>query len=319
MIVPTLMEEEASDLALFALDQAFHRLRRDPVGIDRTHLVKAVYLLADEFDLPITRCWFKFGRFVLGDRVTPDRFHQVRISGPGRVSTRIGTDLRGLSSRLAVRAETLVPFFSEPMDNYLPDHYRNDAPEKYREVYASNFDLVSFWRRLGSDDLRGQRTHYAGIASPKVTAHHRAVAPFVRDAEARSLLLEYTAFLEELVIRYDGLMAGHAFDLRRWREFFARALDGYVDRIWTLCAAQIAAETMVGPRAVSEREGMLRTASLAGRYREDTFEPIRREAEGLGFLPTESDLEALIPQARSATATRAEAIEELSYLMRKGG
>ena len=316
--MPALTEEEASDLALFALDQAFRRLRRDSAGIYRTHLVKAVFVLADEFELPITRCWFKFGRFVLGGLVTPERFHQVRVSGPGRVSARIGTDLRVLSSRLTARSEALVPFFSEAMDDWLPDHYRNDAPASYREVYVSNFDLVSFCGRLGREDLRGGRTHYAEIASPKVTAHHRSVAPFVRDTEARSLLLEYTSFLEELIIRYDGLMASADFDLHAWRTFYERALGGYVDRVWTLCAAQIAAETIVGPGAAAGRESMLHTASLAGRYREETFEPIRREAEDLGFLPTEADLAALVTTARGATATRAEPIAELSYLMRRG-
>ncbi len=316
--MPALMEEEASDLVLFALDQAFRRLRQDPVGIDRTHLVKAVYLLADEFDLPITRCWFKFGRFVPGNWVTPDRFHHVRMSGPGALSARIGTDLRGLSSRLAVRAETLVPFFSQAMDDYLPDHYREDAPVPYRDVYVSIFQWVSFCRRLGGEDLRGQRTHYGEIAAPMVTAQHRAIASFVRDGEARALLLEHSTLLEDLVIRYDGLNATHDFDLRRWKEYFARALGGYVDRTWTLCGAQIAAETMTGPRGAEEREGMLRTASLAGRYRGDTYEPLRKEAEELGYLPTQADLEALVSRARGATATRAEALEELSYLIRQG-
>ena len=319
MTPPALSEEEASDFALHSLVQAFRRIGAEAAGIDRTHLVKAVFKLADEFELPITRCWFKFGQFVLSDRVTSEGFARVRDSGIGALSQRLSSDLRDLFVRMRTFSETLVPFFSEPLNDFLPEYYEREAPDLYRGIYTTNFALVSFCRRLADVDFEpGQRTHFSQNAGPHVTKFHRAAAPIIADADARTLVLEYTSFLEELVIRFDVRMADSEFDLRGWKQFFVRATDGYVDHIWTLPAAQIAADTVVGPRGEEEKEAMLHTASLADRYRREHFHPIKQEAEEKGYLPAPEDLGDLVAGARERAATRAPAIEELSHLIRKG-
>ena len=318
MTPPILTEEEAADLALFSLAQAFHRRNASLAGVDKTRLVKAVFKLADEFELPITRCWFKFGQFVPGDRVTENGFVRVRDAGIGPLSRRVSADLRGLFGDMQAFSETLVPFFSQPLDEFLPDYYEREAPAPYRGIYATNFAWVSFCRRMAGVALSpGQRTHYAESAGPTVTRFHRAAAPVIRDEEARSLVLEYTSFLEALVIRFDALMADPALDLRFWTRFFARATGAYVDIVWTLPAAQIAADTMVGPRREEERRGMLHTTSLGERYRREHFEPILQEAGEKGYLPSAQDMGDLVARAREGAATRAPAIEELSYLIRE--
>ncbi len=315
MIPSRFTEYEAVDLALFALAQALRESRGVSPTVDRTHLVKAVFRLAEDFDLPITRCWFKFGQFVLSESATPERFAQVRDSGIGPLSERVSENLMGM---LQSNAGSLVSFFSQSLDEYLPDNYRTQAPQRYRELYTANFECVSFWGRLvQGPDLRGNHTHYADNARPYVTRFHRAVAPFIAESEARSIVIDYTTFLEELVIRYDALMAAQDFDLRAWNSFFSRSTEGYLEKIWTLPAAQIASETMAGPRAREERDRMLHTASLGDRYRREFFEPLRDEAEEKGYLPAEADLEGLLSAARQKTS-RADAIEELSCLTRKG-
>ena len=315
MITSRFTEEEAIDLALFTLARALRDSRGISPTVDRTHLVKAVFRLSEEIGLPITRCWFKFGQFVLSESATPERFAQVRDAGIGSLSNRVSANLMGL---LQTRAAGLVSFFSQPLAQYLPDNYRTEAPERFREIYITNFECVSFCKRLvQGPDLRGRRTHYADNARPYVTKFHRAVAPFIADSEARSIVMDYTTLLEELVIRYDTLMAAQDFDLRAWNDFFSHATQAYLEKVWTLPAAQIGAETMVGPRAEEEREKMLHTASLGDRYRREFFEPLRNEAEEKGYLPTEADIEGVMSGARQRTS-RADAIEELSYLARKG-
>ena len=315
MIPSRFTEDEAVDLALFTLAQALRESRGVSPTVDRTHLVKAVFRLAEDIELPITRCWFKFGQFVLSGLATPEHFAHIRDAGIGSLSTKVGASLTEI---LQTHASGLVPFFSQPLDQYLPDNYQTQAPERYREIYTANFECLSFCRRLvQGPDLRGRRTRYADNARPYVTRLHRAAAPFIADSEARSIVIDYTTLLEELVIRYDVLMAVQDFDLRAWNDFFTRATEGYLEKVWTLPAAQIAAETMVGPRAQEERDRMLHTASLGDRYRREFFEPMRDEAEEKGYLPAEEDLEGLVSAARQRTS-RADAIEELSYLTRKG-
>ncbi len=318
MTPPDLTEDDATDLALLAIAQAFRRRNRESTGIDRTHLVKAVYRLADEFDLPITRCWFKFGQFVLTPRASPEGLARVHSLGVQAVTGRFDPDSRELLHRMAAFSERLVPFFSEPLDEFLPEYYETEAPGKYRDLYSSNFALVSFCRRVGKVlGMEGQRTHYSQSARAYVTRFHRAVG-VVKSSDARQLLLDYTSFLEELVIRFDTLASLPSFDSENWMRFSSKAVDIHVDQLWTLAAAQVAADTMTGPRVKEERDRMLHTASLAERYRTDFAEPIMAEAAQQGFLPTTEDLQVLVEQARSRTGSRAAAIEELTRLMHKG-
>jgi len=315
MIPSPFTEDEAIDIGLFMLAEALQERRQMSPTVDRTHLVKALFRFAEDTGLPITRCWFKFGQFVPSERASPQRFAEVRDRGIGALSQKSSSNLLGL---MRTYASGLAPFFSQPLEDYLPDYYRLQAPEKYRGIYSTNFEMTSFCRRvIEAPDHRGTRTHYAESAGPHITKFHRAAAPFIVDSDARSLVIECTTLLEELVIRFDGLNADPHFDVQNWIEFFSRALDGYTGKIWTLPAAQIGAETMVGPRAEEERHNMLHTASLGDRYRREFFEPIRDEAEEKGYLPTEADIEGVMSGARQRTS-RADAIEELSYLTRKG-
>ena len=315
--MPSLTEPEAVDLVLHALVRAFQDRRQATAGASRTHLTKTVFRLADEFELPITRCWFKFGQYVTSPLVTPEHLAQVRDFGVGALASRIATDLQGEAARLQTRARELVPFFFEPLQDFLPDYYRREAPEPYQGIYASNFEMVSFLTQLPrEDDNRGLQTHYADIAGPLVTKFHRAAASLVKDEEARTLVVEYTSFLEELVIRYDR--ADPSLDVSAWRRLVARAVQAYQDSIWNLPAAQIASETVVGPESEEVRSKMLHAASLGSQYRRDVFEPLRDEAEVRGFLPTEDDLRGLVADAKNRTATRAEAIEEFAHLARQG-
>lgn len=315
MIPSPLTEDEAVDLALFTLAEALREQRPVSPNVDVTHLVKALFKCAEDANLPITRCWFKFGQFVPIPQASPEHFAEVRERGIGSISSKVSPDLRRLLRASAARQ---VSFFLGPLNEFLPDYYRLQAPPKYSGIYTTNFELYSFCNRLvEAPDHRGTRTHYSESARTHVTKFHRAVAPYMVDPEARSLVVEFTTLIEELIIRYDGLNADTRFALRDWTEFFSKASDEYVDKIWTLPAAQIAAETMTGPRAEEERDGMLHTASMGDRYRREFFDPLRDEAEERGYLPTEADLEGLVSAARQKTS-RADAIEELSYLTRKG-
>ena len=315
MIPSTLTEDEAIDLALFTLAEALRQRRQISPTVSKTHLMKTVFRIAEDTRLPITRCWFKFGQFVPNERVSPEHFAEVRDRGIGSLSGKVSSNLMGV---LRTNAGSYVFFFSQPLDDYLPDYYRLQAPDKYRDIYTSNFGLVSFCKHLTeAPDHRGIRTHYADGVVSLVTKFHRAVAPFIVDSEARSLVVEFTTFLEELVIRFDALNVSQSFNVREWADFFSRAFKHYVEKIWTLPAAQIGAETMVGPREGEERGKMLHTVSLGERHRKETFEPLRNEAEEKGYLPTEADLDGLVSVARQRTS-RADAIEELLYLTRKG-
>jgi len=315
--LPALTEAEAADLALFALVRAFEDRGRVTSGISQTHLTKAVFRLADAFDLPITRYWFKFGQYVAVPSVTTTRLAEVRGSGVGPLADRIRTDLRTEFQGLLAEARSLVPFFNEPLNEFLPDYYRREAPEPFRDLYATNFEMITFFSRLpDEEDSRGLHTHYGEIAGPLVTRFHRAAAPQVKDEEVRDLVVEYTSFLEELAVRYDR--EDPSLELDAWRRFFRKVVDAYQDSIWNLPAAQIARATAVGPRAEEVRASMDRTATLAPRYRREVFEPLHAEAETRGYLPSEEDLRPLLADAQSRTATRAEAIEELAHLARQG-
>ncbi len=319
MPVP-LSEEDAIDLALLALGQSFQRRGSEIRGVDRTHLVKAIHHLAGQFDLPITRCWFKFGQFVVSPRASPGRLLELAPGSFGGPSTNLqrllASELRPLQQEMIRAAEDLVGFFKEPLNDYLPSYYAEEAPTKFAPLYVSNFELVLFCRRLEEvEDYRGRRVHYSENLRPKLIQFHKSVAKVVTELEALETVVRFWLFVEELVLRMDFEMARADFDLVSWKAFFRRVVSGYVDQIWNLPAAVIARETVVGPAANEWRQQMARVLSNGTRIGEDILGPLRREAETLGLLPLPEETEESLSQGRQRVGTRATTIDDLLSLI----
>ena len=304
---------------LLSLGQAFQRRGSDIRGVDRTHLVKVVFQLAHKFELPISRCWFKFGQFVTSERASPDRLSQLAPGRLGSVSPvlqkLLASELRDLQRDLGRTAERFVSFFREPLDEFLPGYYANEAPPKYAPLYVANFELVSLCRRLQDiDDYRGRRLFNSQNLRPKLVQFHKAVAKVVHNPTALDTVIGYCLFLEELVLRMDFQMARADFDLQAWKSLFRTVVDRYVGEVWSLPAAVVASETVVGPDADSWRKQMAAVLAGAGRIREEILEPLREQAESLGFLPSPEETGEALAEARRKTGTRAEAIDQLIFM-----
>ncbi len=304
---------------LLALGQSFQRRGAEIRGVDRTHLVKAIHRLADQFDLPITRCWFKFGQFVVSGRASTERLLQLAPGSPGGPSSDlqrlIGSELRPLQQGMIRAAEDLVDFFREPLNDYLPGYYAGEAPTRFAPLYVSNFELVAFCRRLEEvEDHRGMRVHYSENLHPKLIQFHKAVAKVVTELEALETVVRFWLLVEELVLRMDFQMARTDFDLVSWKAFFKRVANAYVDQVWNLPAAVIARETVVGPAANEWRQQMDRVLSNGRRLGNDILEPLREEAEILGFLPSPEETGESLAQGRQKIGTRADTIDDLLSL-----
>jgi len=209
-------------------------------------------------------------------------------------------------------AEGFVGFFREPLNDYLPGYYAGEAPSKFAPLYVSNLELVVFCRRLEEvDDYRGRRVHYSENLRPKLLPFHKAVAKVVTELEALETVVRFWLFVEELVLRMDFLMARTDFDLVSWKAFFRRVVSEYVDQVWNLPAAVIARETVVGPAAIEWRQQMARVLSNGRRIGEDLLEPLRQEAEILGFLPLPEETGEGLSQGRQRIGTRADTIDDL--------
>ena len=310
-----LSEEHAIDLVLLSLGQAFQRRGSDVRGVDRTHLVKAVFQLADEFDLPIARCWFKFGQFVISERANPDRLFQLAPGRLGDVSRvlqeRLVSDLRILQQELSRAAEGFVSFFREPLDEFLPSYYATAAPQEFVALYVANFELVSLCRRLQDiDDYRGRRLFNSENLRPKLVQYHKAVARVVSNPAELGTVIGYWLLLEELVLRMDFQMARADFDLQAWKSFFGTVVDRYVREVWSLPAAVIASQTVIGPGAEDWRRQMASVLAGAERIRQEVLEPLREQADSLGFLPSPEETGQGLAEARRRIGTRAEAIDQ---------
>ena len=313
--MPELKEDEASKLVLLALDQAFrnHGFSGSP---SKTHLTKVVFNIADRLELPITRCWFKFGQYTASPLVTPEHLATIRSQGVGSLSSRVNRDLADVFARIKEEAEKWVSFFYEPLDQYLPEYYETEAPEAYRGLYVSNFRMMSTMQSLSKEeDYSAVQTRFSDSLAPAITDYHKAAAPFVKDEEARNLVIDYSSFVEELVIRFDR--ADSQFDLAAWRSFFERVTEIYVTFIWNLPAAQIGYETVVGPSSEGVGFQMLQTSLRGPEYRAQLFQSLVAEAEERGYLPTEEDMSRLVSEARQRSATRAGAVEKISHIARK--
>ncbi len=315
MPVP-LSEADAIDLVLLAIGQAFQRCGAEMRGVDRTHLLKAVHRLADGFDLPITRCWFKFGQFVISDRASTDR---LLLLAPGRASEvspvlqrLLASELRPLQQHVIQAAEGLIGFFREPLNEILPSYYAEEAPPEFSPLYVANFELTTFCRRLEDiEDYRGRRVHYSENLRPKLIQFHKAVAKVLTDAEALGTVIKYWLFVEEHVLRMDFQMAKMDFKLASWKALFKRVVDEYLARVWNLPSSVIARETVVGPGAEDWKRQMAKVLSSARNIEGETMEPLREEADSLGFLPSPSETRESLAEARQRAGTRADAIDQL--------
>jgi len=301
---PPLTEERLVDLVLLGLGTELER--RDSLGfLSKTRLMKMAYSVIEDLSLPVTRGWYQFGWYVYSGELSEERVFALigrRATDDASVDevqrlAWTSTQYREIQS---VAAKIVEGFRFRSTNEMVRELYATEAPESYRDLYLANWDYLEVVRGLQS----AEQTHLAGAlwdsVSSRTSSMHGAISQFP-DRAIRSLVLDYTSFLELLVIKLDAAGLEPSVALR---EFVSATAGIYPGGVWRYPASWIFRETVRGPRedeARAQMQAHLGTVSLYAR----SVDARLREAGNLGFLPTADELDAVVQRARTRLGDRA--------------
>ena len=284
--------DELADLTVYAIARRISK--KAPFSdFGRAKIAKVVYDVADQLDLPITRSWYKFGTYVWSDYVASSRLLEFRDfdeSDPRILST---VELaRVKDSDTFSEIERIVSkhkMLDMSLSAFLDELYEK-APPKYRRLYKSHKKVLWRMRRI-SETLE----HENEIPEPQLLNASRDITSFQKEmfvfedrSEMIDMVIDYTNFLEDLIVKYDEILDDDK-ALRSFVPFFTEAYKVYSEEIWAFPPSIIAIETVKGEKEDAVKTG--RSRHLA-RLPEYVGRPnnMRERAFNEGLYPSESNI-----------------------------
>jgi hypothetical protein len=261
-------EDELVDLILFGLSQVIQENKLRPVDSE-TRIAKIAYDVSKNLDLPITRSWYKYGSYVwAGPTKKVNRLNQMlgliqpEFPDPQILIRKANTIWKVLHQRIKEEIFKHRLIQERNLSDFLMDLYRKEAPKEYRNIYINHRKMTSHFERLSTVD-NTQLFIYPALrtASDDVTSFHRTMIDFPAPKELRELVIDFSTFLEDLIVQHDALLDDRN-GLIRWQQFFSRAYDCYSQKIWAYPASIIALQTVNGPSEKSVKNKC--TEYLAG-------------------------------------------------------
>jgi len=301
-----LPEGVLTDLVLLGLGSSLTRRKYDLRYLSATRLMKMVFAVVERLDLPVTRGWYQFGRFVYGLDAPQDRLLAFvgRTQSDDQSIATIRERVARPSDPIAVVYKRIYPesnrvveeFGWRPTDDVVREQYSRDAPEPFRNLYQANWDFLELTKGIMGG--LGLQTRLVGSLweeySETVSSLHIAISAFP-EATIRSLVTDYTSLLELLLVKCDSLRPESH---EQFSGFLRKVARVYNERVWRYPASWILRETVEGPRREEARRDMNAYLSSLPTFLHE-FDEYRNEAAASGFLPTAEEMDKTVERART--------------------
>jgi hypothetical protein len=284
--------DELTDLIVYAIAS---RLTEKPPFSDlgNAKIAKIVYDVADKLDLPITRSWYKFGTYVWSDYANLPRM-KVFQNQPGsdleasytiQLSQTKDKDTFDEIEKIVSKHKMLGMSLSA----FLDELYEK-APSKYRGLYRSHREVLMRLQRITKAleyDKEFPVPQFTGL-SRDITGFQKEMFAFEDRPEMVDMVIDYTNFLEDLVVKYDEIFSDNR-ALRDFIPFFSDAYKCYSDDIWSFPPSVIAIETVKGENEDIVKANRSKHLTEISNYLGKSSE-MREAAFLLGFFPSQSEI-----------------------------
>lgn len=224
---------------------AMHRQGVDAAAIDRIKFNKLAYFAIQEYDIPVTFGWYKYGPAPVN---AANHSSTVR---PVRRDEIVAADTPRLQNGRFRSPEEYSYFFTDdfaefdtlvetPTKEYLVEFYFQHAPKSYRDAYIASAELQQTIDAIGTDASWGDREAMLGTLERRYRRLVRETRSIPTLDEAVPALVAYGDLLLDVVesaVELGDLSASQ-------RRFLDRVTDSFYGGAWNYAALLISRDTV---------------------------------------------------------------------------
>ncbi len=288
-------------LMMRAVAQYIKEKNLDIDNLSKTKLQKILCQTVDDLDLPITRSWYMRGEYISNPIIQKsDLPNYYRGNGDFHLSSQYRDIYKLLYS---VVSKSMDELWFMDINELLSRHYSQKAPGRYKKLYIANNVLLST-NKLVKESLDRHVTSlldwsnainycYYIQASKSVSKLHVEMASKQEFEDIIDNYISLTDLLEGIFLRVDILYNSRVGLSKKVKDFLIEFNDTYYYEIWKYPALIVSKSTMKGIRkdeCIALCEDQLKPAN---EKMQATIEKVGEEADGLGLVPTSSDLESV--------------------------
>ncbi len=247
-------------------------------------LQKIVFKTVEELDLPVTRSWYIRGCMVhpggtLSGSVKRKTIEKL-VKNPD--SLIVDQDIYSCFDSIQVNR-----IFFTKRNDFLRELYRYMEPERFRNEYVPNNEIILSLEEMSKGDFDGVNT----VISENISKLYLGLQGDELFVSLSDNFYDFLDFIENVCIEIEGDVEAGAEVTPEDLEFFKRLSNVYYNNVWMEPASIISIETAQGPsaeRVIEQRQGYL---PLASRKIEEPLNELKQKADELNLSLSEANVE----------------------------
>jgi len=226
-----------------------------------TRIQKIIFNILDEFDISVTRSWYKWGGFVHSDELDTcftslrDDYSRnpERTLGLRQKVQSLGIPIDVIRHSLEKRVDEVI---SMPSKDFLILYYKNESPVEYRNLYVAKQEMSNFFDDIATAGNVNTMLDKSHKISDDITQFHKTSVTLFDDARLREATFSFTDLIENVLDKLNLLIERKERISKEKLLFFKKSKDVFDDFIWNPYACEISQRTVKGIRANAEKEKM---------------------------------------------------------------
>ncbi len=281
-----------------------------------TRMQKIVFTVLNDFKIPVTRSWYKWGGFVHSDELDSD-FTRLRADFSRNPQKVVG--LRKSVKKLGIRVDDIQGRLGDIVDNvlalpskkFLPQYYRTETPLEYRDVYVSKQEISNFLDDLSYADNPKNVLKRQSEIHDYIRVFHKASVKVLTDEQLSDSNYTFTDMIENALDKLDLLSSKGEKITKTKQLFFVAAKSVFDDNIWNSYACEISQRTITGLRSESEKPKMRNIGERLLKQSPTRVESLRQELTNKKLELSMADIDLI----KKRLLTKEQTVKAISGLM----
>ena len=233
----------------------------------RTKIQKIIYNILEENDIPVTRSWYLWGKYVHSNVLQGDRFNSFRKRYHEKPD--IALNLRERVSKLGFSVEDILESLYEIAPPYLPmdsnkllrELYEKDTPSEIRGIYLSKHNIYTALDSFSNSSLYNDIIKFLRdfkLLSDNLSSFHLSSFNLIDNDVVQDAILLFSDNVESALEKVEYMLLNNIEFPNYKIRFFNRAKDLFFKNIWNMYGCRISQNTVKGWRSSTERDNMKR-------------------------------------------------------------
>lgn len=247
-------------------------------------LQKIVFKTVEELELPVTQSWYIRGCMVhpggtLSGSVKKKTIEKL-VKNPS--SLIVDQDIYSCFDSIQINK-----IFFTKRNNFLRELYRSMAPERFRNEYIPNNELILSLEEISNGVFDGINA----VISENISKLYLGLQGDELFNGVSESFYDFIDFTEDVCIEVEGAVEDGAEVTQDYLEFFKHLSDTYYNTVWMEPASIISIQTAEGlsaDRVIEQRRGYL---PLAAQKIEEPLNELKQKAEELNLSLSDANIE----------------------------